>query len=178
MSTRIHPRIYVASLSDYNDGILNGVWIDATDDLDTIWVQVHSMLKSSMSPGAEEWAIHDYEGFGPVRLDEYENIETIRTLAEGIANHGEAFAYWAEHLGSSGWDELDRFEDMYLGSYDSLIEYATELLDGLGIDTDPENWAPEFIAPYVRFDLDGFARDLHPMEVSYEGNEHVHVFAP
>lgn len=178
MNTEPHPRIYVASLSDYNAGRLHGTWIDATDDLDTIWQQVHDMLRRSQEPGAEEWAIHDYEGFGPVSIDEYENIETVAQIAQGIARHGEAFAYWASHLGSSAWDELDRFEDVYLGSYPTLVAYAEELLDNFGINTDPDQWAPELIAPYVRFDLEAFAEDLHHMELIYEGQNAVHVFVP
>lgn len=178
MTAQECPRVYVASLSDYNAGRLHGVWIDATDDLDTIWAHVQAMLAASASPGAEEWAIHDYEGFGPVRIDEYENLETVNQLAEGIDQHGEAFAWWADYLGSSAWDELDRFDDAFMGRYESLADYATDLLDAFGIDPDPQQWAPEIIAPYVRFDLDGFAADLHHHEVIYEGSSGVYVFAP
>ena len=39
----------------------------------------------SPSPGAEEWAIHDYEGFGPLRLDEFESLENVAKVAAGIA---------------------------------------------------------------------------------------------
>ena len=38
------PRIYVASLSDYNAGRLHGVWLEATD-LDSVRVGVAAMLK-------------------------------------------------------------------------------------------------------------------------------------
>lgn len=53
------PRIYVASLSDYNNGLLHGEWIDAGQEPDEIHEQVQAMLAESESPGAEEWAIHD-----------------------------------------------------------------------------------------------------------------------
>ena len=39
------------------------------------------MLARSPMPGAEEWAIHDYEGFGPLRLGEYEDLGTISQIA-------------------------------------------------------------------------------------------------
>jgi len=58
------PRIYVADLAAYNNGILHGVWIDATTELDDIQEQVRKMLRSSPEQDAEEYAIHDYEGFG------------------------------------------------------------------------------------------------------------------
>lgn len=41
------PRIYVASLSDYNAGRLHGEWIDATQELDDIWAEIHAMLAKS-----------------------------------------------------------------------------------------------------------------------------------
>ena len=55
-------KIYVADLAAYNNGILHGIWIDATDDLDDIQEQVNEMLASSPEEMAEEYAIHDYEG--------------------------------------------------------------------------------------------------------------------
>ena len=40
---------------------------------------------------AEEWAIHDYDGFGELRLDENEALSTIARVAGGIREHGDAF---------------------------------------------------------------------------------------
>ena len=34
----------------------------------------------------EEWAIHDYEGFGNISLDEYESIEYISKLGQILDN--------------------------------------------------------------------------------------------
>ena len=55
------PRIYVASLSDYNAGRLHGRWIDATQSADTIREELSQMLAESQEPIAEEWAIHAYD---------------------------------------------------------------------------------------------------------------------
>src|SRR5580704_284540 len=65
------PRIYVASLSDYNAGRLHGAWISAAQTAEELSESVQEMLNSSPSPGAEEFAIHDFDGFGPLRLNEY-----------------------------------------------------------------------------------------------------------
>jgi antirestriction protein len=36
-------------------------------------------------PGAEKWAIHDYEGFGlPLHLSKSETFERISVLASGV----------------------------------------------------------------------------------------------
>lgn len=176
MSRDYHPRIYVASLSDYNAGRLHGVWIVLSDGIDARWRTIEAMLAASPEPGAEEWAIHDYEDFGPIRLHEYENLETVTKLAQGIARYGEAYAAFADHLGSRSWDELDRFEEAFQGTFTDLRHYADDLLDSLGIDLDPTNWAPPLVASYVRIDLDAFADDLQHIYTVCEGAEGVHIF--
>jgi len=80
-------RIYVADLAAYNNGKLHGVWIDACDDINNIWEQIKAMLAASPEDFAEEYAIHDYEGFGSYALSEYEGIETAHKVACFIAEH-------------------------------------------------------------------------------------------
>ncbi len=79
------PRIYVASLSDYNAGRLVGGWLEADDDLEVLTGTVEALLADSPNPGAEEWAIHDYDGFAGLRLDEHEPLATVQRLARGAA---------------------------------------------------------------------------------------------
>jgi antirestriction protein len=57
-------RIYVACLAAYNNGHLHGQWIDATQDSDSLHEEVRKILAASPIKNAEEWAIHDNEGFG------------------------------------------------------------------------------------------------------------------
>lgn len=151
-------RIYAASLSDYNNGRLHGAWIDADQDREAIGEAIEEMLASSHFGPAEEFAIHDYDGFGPVRLSEYESLEDIAKLGQGIAEHGQAYAYLAAHLDRAEWYLLDRFEDLYLGHWTSAGEYAEQFLEDIGIDLD--GIGPELLQPYITLDLDAFARDL------------------
>jgi antirestriction protein len=171
------PRIYVASLTDYNNGRLHGVWLDADDDLEDQQVAIEAMLAASPTdPHAEEVAIHDHEGFGPLRVDENDRLAHIARIGAGIAAHGLAYAHFAALLGPSGWDDLDTFEDRYQGRWDSMTAYAEELLDSLGIDT--EATVCEMLAPYMRFDTEAFARDLaNDLDVS-EDNDGIYVFEP
>ena len=67
-------RIYVADLAAYNNGILHGVWIDATQDIDDIQEQINDMLASSPEEDAEEYAIRDDEGFAGVNWHRYGSI--------------------------------------------------------------------------------------------------------
>ena len=61
-------RIYVADLAAYNSGVLHGVWIDATQEVDEIQAQINKLFKTSPVEYAEEFAIHDYEGFGSLSI--------------------------------------------------------------------------------------------------------------
>jgi antirestriction protein len=170
------PRIYVASLSDYNAGRLHGTWLSANQTTDDLEEDIQAMLARSREPHAEEWAIHDYEGFGPLHLSEYESIAHISTLGRGITEHGRSFAHWADYLGSAGWDDLERFEDAYLGNWPSMEAYAEELLDDLGIEVDA--LGPENLQPYITFDVSGFARDLSYDVHVAEDEGGVYLFEP
>jgi antirestriction protein len=153
------PRIYVASLSDYNAGILHGAWIAADQEPEDLHEAVNTMLQRSPTQGAEEFALLDFEGFGHYDVEEYDSLEWISRIALGIAQHGPAFGAWAEHCDHEA-DALDRFEDAYLGDWSSVSDYAEELIDDLGYTRLLEEAVPEMLAPYVQLDIEGFARDL------------------
>jgi len=152
------PRIYAASLSDYNAGRLHGAWIDADQEADDLHAAVTAMLAASHEPGAEEWAIHDHEGFGPVELSEYESLKRVSLLATGITEHGLGFAAWAATVGTEP-AALELFEEAYRGCWESMTAYAEELLDDLGA-TEVLERVPDWLQPYVQLDIEGFARDL------------------
>jgi antirestriction protein len=82
-------RIYVACLAACNNGILHGRWINADQDADDIRSEIAAMLKASPIEDAEEYAIHDYEGFEGVSLSEYHGIDEVSAMAAFIAEHGE-----------------------------------------------------------------------------------------
>ncbi len=170
------PRLYLASLSDYNNGRLHGTWVDMTQDDDTIAEQLAAMLRASPEPYAEEWAIHDHDGWGALAIGEYESLTHLGVIGRGIAEHGTAFAAWAKHLDPAQWDRLNEFQDHYLGTWDSLTEYAESLLEDCGIDVD--NLGPEHLQDYIRFDLDldAYARDLSWQAGVIEDDEGIHLF--
>jgi antirestriction protein len=153
------PRIYVASLSDYNAGILHGTWIDVAQERDQLQERVDAMLERSPSGQAEEFAVHDYEGFGQYGVDEYDSLDWLSRIARGIHEHGLAFAAWAARVGH-GEAALDRFEDAYLGDWSSVEAYAEDLMDNFDWQDALYNQLPAGLHPYVKIDIEGFARDL------------------
>jgi antirestriction protein len=147
-----NPRIYVASLSDYNAGTLHGAWIDADQDADAIAEEVREMLASSTEGHAEEWAIHDYEGFDSIKLGEWESFETVSTIAKALEEHGPAWAAYYDNQG--GLERVDSFEDDYCGEWDSIEDYAQELAGELGAVPSDVSW------PCTCIDWERAARDL------------------
>ena len=173
--TKIEPKIYVASRADYNSGILHGTWIDANQEADDIYLEIAQMLNKSKQPNAEEWAIHDYEGFGPVEISEFESIKIISALGKGINEHGLAFSHFVQMVGTKDLDDLNNFNDVYIGKWDSLEQYAREMLDDFGLNLD--DCVPEFIKPYVHIDIDSFAQDLKNDLFISEDGDGVYVFS-
>ena len=168
MTTEIN--IYVADLAAYNNGILHGRWIDATQDLEEIQAQVQAMLKDSPEPDAEEYAIHDYEGFGGYSVSEYEGLESAHNVAVFIEEHGEIGGELLSHFGDSIEDATKAIEEHYAGEYKSLADYAEELTEQTG--DIPKHL--EFYIDYERMGRDmELSGDVYTIETGFE---EIHVF--
>lgn len=144
--------IYVASLADYNAGRLHGKHIKIHgQDADEILAEIkREVLDTSREPVAEEWAIHDYEGFGKYRVSEYESVQRIALfgkVAEEIEdeNDVEAFMYWvgASQVDTNDYSDdvpgiIEKFREQYRGTWDSFKDFVLESEYGsmfLGLDT-------------------------------------------
>ena len=161
-------KIYIACLAAYNNGMLHGTWIDATQSVDEIYKDIQAMLKASPIEDAEEFAIHDYEGFEGISISEYSSIKEVAELAEFIEEHGALSGELMAHF-----NDLDHaretIEEHYHGEYSSLADFAQEL-------TEETTQIPENLACYV--DYEAMARDLEindVLAINISHNE-VHVF--
>ncbi|GHF38767.1 antirestriction protein ArdA [Streptomyces mashuensis] len=126
------PRVYVASLADYVAGRYHGAWLAADRSADDIGKGVTAMLAASSDPYAEEWAIHDYEGFGGVHIDEYDSLETVAVLAHLVTQHPPQVVGYLRAEGLEPEDIAEEIDDRFCGVHDSLADYALELIDDLG----------------------------------------------
>lgn len=162
------PAIYVASLSDYNAGILHGCWISCCFSVDHVWEEVNAMLATSPTARkyrekAEEWAIHTSSGFCNIDISESASFEHCCELAEALEEHGETFAaYYSYHGSSEVSTAVSEYEDAFYGVYDSEKDFAEQFCDDT-LDI------PEWVQPY--FDYEAYARDMfldswHSVDVS------------
>lgn len=168
MSDKI--RIYVADLAAYNNGRLHGVWIGACDDINDIWEQIKTMLVASPEGFAEEYAIHDYEGFGGYALSEHAGIETAHEIACFIAEYPEFGGELLNHFGGDLEEAKTAAEDNYCGCYKSLADYAQEL-------TEETTQIPESLTYYI--DYERMGRDMEmggDVFTVATGFEEIHIF--
>lgn len=140
-------RIYVACLASYNNGVLHGAWIDVDGkDADELQEEINAILRSSpypnvtvehegkRVPSAEEWAIHDHEGFADL-IEEYTSMQDIAALAEAL-NNGETsrFAvHWLiKDIGLSIADACEKAEDVSIyqsEAWDLAADYCEEMAE-------------------------------------------------
>jgi antirestriction protein len=163
-------RIYVADLAAYNNGKLHGCWIDATSDIDEILEQVDDMMERSPEGFAEEWAIHDYEGFGGVSISEHEGFESVQEKALFIEEHGVLGASVLDHWCGDIDDARQALDDRYCGCHSSVADYAQELTEETGD-------IPSHLEMYIDYERMGrdmeLGGDIYTIETGYQ---EVHIF--
>ena len=164
MNNQGEIRIYMACLAAYNNGYLHGRWIDASIGADAIQNEINEMLTTSPITDAEEWALHDYEGFGGLSLSEYEGLESICEKAEFIEEHGRMGAMLAEHFGGDLKEALKALEDQYAGSYKSLADFAEEITLQTTVIPD----ALQFYIDYERMGRDMAVNDVFTIEATLD----------
>jgi antirestriction protein len=164
------PRIYVACLSAYNNGHLHGWWIDADQEPDALLLNIEDMLAESPMDDAEEWAIHDYENFDPIHIDEHEDLEKLCQWANIISSHKEesgaiaAYISWAEDVGLEVSSE--EFASRYCGHWDDGKDFALksgeieELYNWSQFEKEHHFWS-------MHIDWESVARDLELSDAYY-----------
>lgn len=159
------PSIWVGSWLDYNNGVLHGDWIAADREEAAIWQDIQAMLARSPTAGqqsgetAEDWGIFDNDNFGPLRIGEQDDVGWISAVGRGIAEHGPAFAAYADVVEET--EALANFEDDYLGTWPSVEAYAESFAEDVGYKQLLDKALPDSIRPYVQLDTDAIARDMH-----------------
>lgn len=151
------PRIYVASLADYDAGLQHGSWVDAAQEPDALEVAIRRIVETSPRR-VEEWGVFDFTGFYGVDVGEWTDLEWVSHIARGIEEHGEAFARWAQVAGTD-LESLSRFESAYHGSWPSLEEYVEHVLADLDIEGQLDRAVPDSLRPYVHIDTAKLGRD-------------------
>ena len=137
-------KVYIASLSDYNNGRLEGKWFDLSDYLSAsdLMDDINDMLndlteKYNDGEVREEWAVHDYEDIPPTLASEYmgeadfEKLLEIRKVAEDRNIPVEVLV---ERAGDTGSDDYQLLADSLVMVVDGSdeLDIVHELEDQMG----------------------------------------------
>jgi len=128
------------------------------------------MLGEGPAPGADEWAIHDYEGFEGMCLSEHATFDAVCELADFVAEHGSLAAKLHSHFGDSLTEARAAFDE-YAGQYKTAADFADEMIPETGTEIPPS------LEYYI--DWQALARDLAlngEILVIQIGFDEVHVF--
>lgn len=177
------PRLYVACLASYNNGVLHGRWIEASSDVDEMQDEINAMLRESKFPNvtvkcpecegiagiscdtcnstgsvpsAEEWAMHDSEDL-PSCFGEYPGLQAIADYVEFLEDHDD---HDEDDLRAifedyrSADDASDAMRDRFVTICESFRDYADEYADEVVLSECSNETAKQY------FNYESFARDL------------------
>jgi antirestriction protein len=136
-------RIYVASLSDYNNGRLEGKHFDLSDysNASELMEAIQEMLdelneKYNDGEVREEWAVHDYEGIPSTLASEYmseQDFQQLYDIAEVADDKGIPVEVLIERAGDTGSDDYEALADSLMfvvDGYDTsdiVAEYESQI---------------------------------------------------
>lgn len=170
-------RAYIADLAAYNNGHLWGRWLDLDGlDAEDIKAEIGRIIESSPEPGAEEYAVHDWDGV-PSHFGEWPDWERVADYVAVVVElddmEREAFDAWLDNSSSGTAPSLDAFREEYAGTYEDGEEYAGQLAE----DTEAVNWRA-LRWPLTCIDWGAAFREL---EIggdiwSHRGSHGLHVF--
>ena len=151
-----NPAVYCGTWAKYNDGNLDGMWIDLTtfSDYDEFINFCNALHADEEDP---ELMFQDYEGFPLSWYDEWISEQTFNK----IQSYTELCEKY-EQDAVDAWlciccdDELEKFEEFYIGEYRSEEEFAEELFNECYCDA--IRCLPDSMRDY--FDYERFAQHL------------------
>ena len=150
-----HPRIYVGTYAKYNDGSIDGKWIDLTkyDTYEEFVDACRELHKDEKDP---EFMVQDYENF-PEKwyheggLPSEEEFDKINEYYMMDYDRKAAYEAYVNHTND---DDIEHFEEAYQGHFDSATDFAYDLVDNIGWDGIGQNNLDMY------FDYAAFGRDL------------------
>ncbi len=146
-------RAWVADLRAYNQGHLEGFWMNCTSDPDVMRDKIQAFLQRQSEKHGEkreEYAIHDWEG--PFRLKtEHPDWDEIAELVEMLETYCDPnMVKAARELEIP----IDKMEDAYVGQAQSVTDYFARQAEDMGIAPDED----DILSGYI--DWDAYARDM------------------
>ena len=159
-----NPAVYVGSYKKYNNGLLDGMWVDLTlcADYDEFMRVCHCIHRDE---GEDvEFMFQDMQNFPDSWYDESsldeETFDRIIEFAEMDEDDRKAFEVFMDVRCDSDVT-FEEFRDCYCGAWDSEEEFAEQLVDELGILDE----VPEHLRRF--FDMEAYSEELFRYDYDY-----------
>lgn len=147
-----HPALYVGTYGKYNEGSLDGMWVDITkfDSYEGFLEFCHELHSDEYDP---EFMMQDYMNFPRDLYSECIGEDAFNKLLEYCEMDDEDREMLEAYASIHGRDyaTLDKAKNDFIGKYESEKDFAEEVLETY------DN-IPEFIRGYI--DIEAFTRDL------------------
>lgn len=144
-------QVYVGTYAKYNDGSIEGAWIDLETHNDE-----ESFLKACLELHKDEedpeLMFQDFEGFPKAFYHESSVDDRLWEYLQLSEDERDTVDIYLENIDSSA--DIKTALESYQGTHDSPSDFASELLDSTG---DLET-IPAHLRSY--FDFESYARDL------------------
>jgi antirestriction protein len=118
------PRIYVADQTNHDQGLVHGYWLDAARGRDELDADITATR-------IRAWTVQASKDFAGLDVHGFTDTVLISRLARGVAEHGAAYAAYVAIVGTNDTEILDKFTDLYVGSYDNTEAWARAVADDL-----------------------------------------------
>ncbi|MBF6259856.1 antirestriction protein ArdA [Nocardia farcinica] len=162
---QLNPRIYVTKGLPLRAELTTGTWLDMARDPREIYAEMYAVLEDEASDG-ERLYIWDYRDFGAftvttgaIGLEGVDSIELLAQVARGIAEHGPAYAVWADvheddpHL-------FDHFVNAYKGQHETMAAYVRQMFEPLKIEATLRQVVPAGLENFVYIDYGAVGEEM------------------
>lgn len=166
-------RVYIACLAAYNSGVMHGEWVEVTGDVDALKEEIARILKESPEEDAEEWAVHDHEGFGSYNVTEWPDLEALCdhvAAYEESSHDSDLIDGVIADRNCTAREAIAIIDTDYQGEYDDLECWAEQFLQ----DTGSVNLSRD-LSYYFDYEKYGRDREMEGSIIAIPSGSKVHV---
>ena len=158
-------KVYVSTYAKYNNGNLNGAWVDLEEfnDKQAFLEFIQDLHKDESDP---EFMYQDFEGFPKDFYSESDIDERIFEYCKLDDDEKDIVSAFLDCYGDCAGDVFEVAKDAYYGNFDSDEDFASEMIESSG----DLNYIPEHLQYY--FDYEKYARDLMMGDFSRSNNHY------
>ena len=157
-------KVYITDLSAYNQGFLEGKWVDLSISEEELSNEIKEVLENGAKvckeTNHEEYFITDYEfetEYKLFKVEEYSNVYELRNRVEELEMLSDEdlkrVSYLIDHLSYKFEEALEKYEDVTIYENMTLKDVVEQYID----ETVDFSNIPKIIANNI--DYDSIARD-------------------